>query len=98
VSAAVAFGSLVHAGALAAALRRRGLWRPDRRLASRLGRAAAATAVMALALDGALAAVGSVGIPALAGLCLGGLALYASAAWLLGAVTRADLAAARKTG
>jgi hypothetical protein len=32
------------------------------------------------------------GLPALAALCLGGLVLYAAAAWALGAVTGEDLA------
>jgi putative peptidoglycan lipid II flippase len=90
--AAISFGDLVHAGVLAAVLRRAGLWRIDRRLSSRLGRAAVATTLMGAGLQTALARLEPIGSFGLAVLCLGGLVLYAAAAWLCGAVTAADFA------
>jgi putative peptidoglycan lipid II flippase len=97
VGAAIALGALVHAGALAVALRAFGLWRMDLRLASRLLRSALATAIMGIGLHVLLAPLESAGVAGLATLCLVGLALYAGAAWLFGAVTRADLADLRKS-
>lgn len=76
-------------------LARIGLWHPDRRFMSRLARIALCTALMSLGLWGAQQMLVPTNSLSLAAFCLGGLALYALAAWLTGAVTRDDLAAFR---
>jgi hypothetical protein len=91
VGLGVALGCLAHAGALALALRRLDSWAPDGPLLHRLARTSVASLLLGLALILARAALPpSAG--ALALLCLGGLAFYGAAAWILGALTRHDLA------
>lgn len=98
-----ALGLAAHAGAVAASLGARGLWRPDARLAGRAARILAASAAMGAGLWAARlalpppAAIGGAGRAlTLAALCLGGLGLYAACAFALRAVTAADLAALRR--
>jgi len=88
----ISLGCVGHAGVTVWLLRRFGLWSPDRPFLNRLGRIAGATIVMSLGLLFAKSLVPHPGSMALAGFCSGGLALYGLAAWLLGAVTRDDLA------
>jgi putative peptidoglycan lipid II flippase len=97
VGVAVSIGAIVHTAVLGAVLARAGLWRIDPRLASRLGRTLLATGVMSAGLATALGLLGPIGTIDLAALCLGGLALYAAASWLLGAVTPDDVAALSKS-
>ncbi len=93
-------GLAAHAGALALLLRPQELWAGDARLRERALRMGGACLAMGAALYGlrdlAEAGLGPVGPgPAdallLAGFCLAGLAVYAGAALLLGAVTPGDL-------
>src|SRR5829696_2415540 len=95
-----ALGFTAHAGAVLLALRARGLWRPDARLFARLIRGAAASLLMAAALFAAKQTLPHVGggplrVPLLAGLCLGGFAIYTAAAFALRAVTPGDLGTLR---
>jgi putative peptidoglycan lipid II flippase len=69
-----------------------GLWSPDRPLLRRLSRIALATMAMSLGLLAAKSFAPPPGSLVLAALCLGGLGLYALAAWLTGAVGRDDWA------
>lgn len=101
----MSLGFAAHAGALALALRRTGSWRPDGRLGARAPRILAATAIMGAMLVGAGIVADAMAGPVrpprleavlLAGLCLGGLLVYLGAAFWLGALTRADLAALRR--
>ncbi len=89
-------GFAVHSAALAATLASGGIWRPDRRLLRRVCARVAASAVMSawlLVVDDVLPAAPSpsAGALRLAFLCVSGLAVYAGAALLLGAVARSDL-------
>jgi putative peptidoglycan lipid II flippase len=100
IALGVSLGCLGHAGAVILGLQRFGLWAPDRQLQTRLLRIAAAVLAMGSGLLGAgrvlPQAQAPVQAPALAALCLCGLALYALAAWMTGAVTRDDWAALTK--
>ncbi|MBM1171048.1 murein biosynthesis integral membrane protein MurJ [Microvirga arabica] len=96
IALGVSLGCLVHAGAVILALRRLGLWSPDRRSLSRLARAVTATLVMSLGLLGARSALPEPGSLMLAALCLGGFGLYALAAIATGAMTRDDWASLTK--
>jgi len=96
IALGVSLGCLAHAAALVPGLARFGLWRPDRRNAARLARTAASALAMSLALVAAQRVLPQDQPFGLAALCLGGLALYALAAWVTGAVTRADWAALTK--
>jgi putative peptidoglycan lipid II flippase len=89
VGLGIALGCLVHSAVLAAFLRREGLWSPSDRLWRQAGRIVLASAVLGLALAGAVTRLPPSAV-ALTGLCLGGLALYALAAWATGAVTREE--------
>lgn len=95
IALGISLGCLAHAAAMAWLLARIGLWHPDRRFMSRLARIALCTALMSLGLWGAQQMLVPTNSLSLAAFCLGGLALYALAAWLTGAVTRDDLAAFR---
>ncbi|WP_194164595.1 murein biosynthesis integral membrane protein MurJ [Microvirga thermotolerans] len=96
IALGISLGCLAHALALVLLLRRAGLWRPGPGLRARALRIVPATATMALGLAAALALAPEPGPVGLAALCGGGLALYAAAAWLAGAVGREDLALAVK--
>jgi putative peptidoglycan lipid II flippase len=77
---------------LAVALQRDGLLGFDRRLLDRIARTALATAALGLALTAALSVTGSRPGPfGLAGLCGGGLAVYALAALATGALPVSSL-------
>jgi putative peptidoglycan lipid II flippase len=91
VGLGIALGSVVFAGTLVAALRSSGLWAVDAPLVRRIGRVVLASALLATALVPVAALLPS-SAWSLTGLCLGGLAFYVAAAWLLGAITPADLA------
>jgi putative peptidoglycan lipid II flippase len=95
IALGISLGCAAHAAALAWLLDRAGLWRPDRRFLGRLIRIGLSTAVMSLGLWGAQGILAPTHGLSLAAFCLGGLALYAFAAWLTGAVTRDDLSAFR---
>lgn len=88
----VSLGCLVHAVVLAWLLDRAGLWSPDRALISKSLRILGASALMGGFLLGGLRIVSHTDAFDLAMLCLGGLWVYGVAAFLLGAVTRRDLA------
>jgi putative peptidoglycan lipid II flippase len=92
IALGVSLGCLVQALVLVWDLRRSGLWRPGPALGRRLARIALACAAMAAGLTGALALSPAPGPVALAGMCLGGLAVYGLAARLTGALTRDDVA------
>jgi putative peptidoglycan lipid II flippase len=92
IALGVSLGSLAHLGALAWSLSRFGLWRPDAAILGRIGRIIGASSLMGIGLIGALALASPPGPVALAGLCLGGLALYGAAARLTGALSRDDVA------
>jgi putative peptidoglycan lipid II flippase len=86
-------GALAYLGLLVRFLGRAGLWSLDERLRARALRIASASGVMGAALWAAQRSLGAPQDPSeLAQLCLGGLALYAAAAWIFGAVRREDLA------
>ncbi|KAA2236893.1 murein biosynthesis integral membrane protein MurJ [Salinarimonas soli] len=102
-----ALGLAAHAVSLGLVLAAEGLWRVDARLRERLGRMAGACLAMGAALFGMRdllqGLVGSlrqgwIDTLLLGGFCALGLAVYAGAALLFGAVTRADLAALRGRG
>jgi putative peptidoglycan lipid II flippase len=87
-------GAVAHLVLLVRAVRRAGLWSLDERLRARALRIALASGLMGAALVVAQCTLGAPQTPsALAQLCLGGLVLYAAAAWVFGAVRREDLAA-----
>ncbi|MBF9233153.1 murein biosynthesis integral membrane protein MurJ [Microvirga alba] len=92
IAIGISLGCLAHAAALSVLLKRFGLWAIDRALVTKLVQIVAATLVMSLGLVTATALIPPSGPLTLAGLCLGGLALYAAAAVLTGAVKRGDLA------
>ena len=96
IALGISLGCAAHAGTLAYLLRRLGLWSLDAPFRDRLIRIGSATAMMSLGLMAATILMPRPGPMALTGLCLGGLALYAAAAWLTGAVARADVAALTK--
>jgi putative peptidoglycan lipid II flippase len=103
VGLGASLGFAAHAAALAAALKAKGLWRPDGRLKRRVLAIAAASAVMGaglIAVDALLPDSSTMGAGPRAGLlatlCLSGLALYGVAAAAFRAVTREDLAALRR--
>ena len=95
VALGIGLGCAAHAVAMVWLINRIGLWHPDRPFLARLLRIALSTAIMSLGLWGARGVVAPTGSISLAVFCLGGLALYAVAAWLTGAVTRDDVAALR---
>jgi len=95
IAGGISLGCLAHAAALIWLLRRIGLWRPDRRFLARLARIVLSTALMGLGLWGAQQVLVPTGSLTLAAFCLGGLLLYALAAWTTGAVTRDDWAGLR---
>ncbi len=89
---AVAAGLAAHTVMLAVALQRDGLLGFDRRLLDRIARTALATAALGLALTAALSVTGSRPGPfGLAGLCGGGLVVYALAALATGALPVSSL-------
>ncbi|MBM6580594.1 murein biosynthesis integral membrane protein MurJ [Microvirga sp. BT689] len=96
IALGLSLGCLGHAGAVILGLQRFGLWAPDRQIQARLLRIAAAVLAMSSGLLGAGRILPQVQAPALAALCLCGIALYALAAWMTGAVTRDDWAALTK--
>jgi putative peptidoglycan lipid II flippase len=77
-------------------LYRFGLWLPSRSFMSRLARVGLASLIMSLGLWVVKGLAPQAGPLSLAAFCLGGLALYALAAWMTGAVTRDDWAALMK--
>ncbi len=98
IATATALSAWLNAGTLAWVLRRRGHLRLDDRFKSRVGRALAASVVMALALGAAAIAVapwidagGFLRITGLVGLVIGGLLLYGGLALLFRAATVDDL-------
>ena len=98
IAAATSAAAWANTGLLWAMLRRCGHCEADRRLLSRLPRAAAAALVMAAALLGGLEALGpwlaggeAARIGALAALCIGGFAVFALAALGLGAIRPAEV-------
>jgi len=96
IALGVSVGCLGHAVAVVSGLRRFGLWSADRTLMARMVRIAVAVLAMSLGLAGAGRLFPQAGVLSLTTLCLGGLALYALAAWATGAVTRDDWAALTK--
>jgi putative peptidoglycan lipid II flippase len=96
IALGVSLGCLGHAGAVILGLSRFGLWSPERRSLSRLARTVTATIIMSLGLLGARSAFPEPGSFMLAALCLGGLILYALAAFATGALTRDDWASLTK--
>jgi putative peptidoglycan lipid II flippase len=92
IALGISLGCMTHAAAMIWCLARFGLWQPDRRFAGRLVRILASTAIMALGLVTAQQVFDPAGTIALITFCAGGLALYAVAAWLTGALTRGDWA------
>ncbi len=95
IALGISLGSAAHAFAMAWLLNRIGLWRPDRLFLGRLIRIAAAAALMSLGLWAAQGFLAPDDSLTLTAFCLGGLGLYALAAWLTRAVTRDDLAVFR---
>lgn len=96
IALGVSLGCLGHAGAVILGLHRFGLWSPDRRSLSRLARTVTATIVMSVGLLGARSVFEETGPLVLTVLCLGGLGLYALAAFATGAMTRDDWASLTK--
>ncbi len=95
IALGISLGCAAHAAAMVRLLARAGLWRPDRRFLGRVARIALSTGVMGLGLSAAQRIQAPTDSLSLAAFCLGGLALYAAAAWLTGAVTRDDVRAFR---
>lgn len=93
IALGITLGCVAHAAAMVWYLARFGLWQPDRRVKGRLLRILASTAVMSFGLIFAQRIFDPTEILVLVAFCAGGLALYALAAWLTGAVTRDDWAA-----
>ncbi|MGF9759925.1 murein biosynthesis integral membrane protein MurJ [Microvirga sp. 0TCS3.31] len=96
IALGLSLGCFAHAGAVILGLFRFGLWSPGRRGLSRLTRTVTATMVMSLGLLIARSAVPESGSLMLVALCLGGLVLYAVAAFATGALTRDDWASLTK--
>ncbi|MET0531415.1 MAG: murein biosynthesis integral membrane protein MurJ [Microvirga sp.] len=92
IALGISLGCMTHAAAMIWCLARFGLWQPDRRFAGRIFRILASTAIMSLGLIGAQQLFDPAGTMALVAFCAGGLALYAVAAWLTGALTRDEWA------
>ncbi len=90
IALGITLGCMVHAGAMIWCLARFGLWQPDRRFTGRILRILASVAVMSLGLILARQVINPANTLALVSVCAGGLALYALAAWLTGAITRED--------
>ncbi|MCG7392799.1 murein biosynthesis integral membrane protein MurJ [Microvirga sp. ACRRW] len=95
IALGISLACAAHALAMAWLLNRIGLWQPDRLFLGRLIRIAASTALMSLGLWGAVRFLTPTDSLSLTAFCIGGLSLYALAAWLTGAVTRDDWAALR---
>jgi len=95
IALGISLGCASHAGALVWLLRRIGFWHPSRSFLTRIGRIALSTAVMSLGLWMMQSLLAPTGSLSLGIFCCGGLALYAAAAWLTGAVTRDDMATLR---
>ncbi|MXQ11891.1 murein biosynthesis integral membrane protein MurJ [Microvirga makkahensis] len=91
IALAISLGCAVHAAAMVWLLARAGLWRPDRRFLGRLVRIVLSTGLMSLGLWAAQMVLAPMDSLSLAAFCLGGLAVYALAVWLTGAVTRDDV-------
>lgn len=85
------FGLAVHLLLLVIALWRKGLWRPDRRLILRCFRILIATSILLLGIATITRFIDPSHITGLGVTCLGGLIIYAGAAWLSGAVSRRDI-------
>jgi len=107
VGLGAALGLAAHAVSLALILRQEGLWSADARLKERCARMGGAALAMGAALfglrdlmAGTLGALdrGLVDLALLVGFCGAGLAVYAVAAWLFGAVTREDWAELTRGG
>jgi putative peptidoglycan lipid II flippase len=96
IALGLSLGCLVHAGAVILGLSRFGLWSLGRQSLSRLTRTATAALLMSLGLLAARNAFPEARPLVLAAFCLGGLALYALAAFATGAVTRDDWASLTK--
>jgi putative peptidoglycan lipid II flippase len=88
----ISLGCVVHAGILVWLLHMSALWAPDRALLTQAVRIATASALMGVFLAASLRALSQPDATWLGLLCGGGLVVYASAAWFLGAVSRRDLA------
>jgi len=84
-------GLTVHLLLLVIALWRKGLWRPDKRLISRCFSILIATSILLLGLATITRFIDPSRITGLVVTCLGGLLIYAGAAWLSGAVSRRDI-------
>lgn len=93
IALGISLGCLAHAVAMLGLLRRLALWSLDRPLIGRLARIGLSTLVMTVGLVLAKNRLSPDNNSlALAAFCLGGLALYAVAAWATGAITRDDWA------
>ncbi|MBB3021071.1 putative peptidoglycan lipid II flippase [Microvirga lupini] len=90
IALGVSLGCLGHAGAVILGLLRFGLWSPGLDTLSRLVRTALAALLMSLGLLGAQNMLPEAEPLVLAAFCLGGLVLYALAAFATGALTRDD--------
>ncbi|HHN73401.1 MAG TPA: murein biosynthesis integral membrane protein MurJ [Thermopetrobacter sp.] len=100
IALATAAAAWVNAFLLATTLQRRGAWRTDAQLRRNLPRILLAAFVMGLALLGLERLIGGFFMPEflfwfrlalLCGLVIAGVVVYFGLAWLLGAITRADL-------
>lgn len=91
IALGIAAGCFAHAATLAAILKMAGLWRLDASFGARMPRILLASLVLGAGLSLAMIALPGENFLVLAVLCVGGLALYGVAAWLLGAVTRTDI-------
>ncbi|MEE1655855.1 murein biosynthesis integral membrane protein MurJ [Microvirga sp. CF3062] len=96
IALGVSLGCVSHAGAVILGLSRFGLWSPGWQGLSRLARTAVATLVMSLGLLSAGSLFPEPEPLVLAAFCLGGLVLYALAAFATGALTRDDWASLTK--
>lgn len=85
------FGLAVYLGLLGTTLWRKRLWRPDTRLMLRCFRILIATSVLMLGLATIVRFIDPFHVTGLVATCLGGLGIYAVAAWLSGAVSRRDI-------
>ncbi|WP_457091967.1 murein biosynthesis integral membrane protein MurJ [Microvirga sp. P5_D2] len=92
IALGISLGCVTHAVAMIWPLAQFGLWQPDRRFTGRLLRILASTVIMSFGLVVAQHLFDPAGAIALVAFCVGGLALYAVAAWLTGALTRDDWA------
>ena len=91
LGASLAFA--VNAGAIIWLLAAAGLWRPDRRLARRIVLIALATLIMSAPLLLLVSVIETWDAAILTAACIGGVAVYALAALVVGAATREDLRA-----